>query len=238
MVSHADVNLAVLAWGTQRAITDFEPRGGVEHTAAEKRQLSDFYGVDEPSLNSFVHAAQKAKVSRTPSERTDDDERRSTRVVGGLGGLTRPAKRAVSLYDRPRARARTGALRQPATLPARSWLRRATAPVQPPADRSRLSHQTRRGARAATAPAVGTDALWAGAERVAGVEAELRIERAKNERLARRNAELERKLADRDGAVPVVDSILRTAMAHFEAKEVALQQTIAELKEQLAHRAQ
>lgn len=103
--SYAEHNRAILAWGAQRLVSD--------HTSSAEggqRQLSDFFGVDEPSFNSFIYAQNNASIPAQVPGRT-------------LPGLARPAQRCVSLYDRassrPRALARTR--RQPATMPASSF---------------------------------------------------------------------------------------------------------------------
>ncbi len=85
---------AVLAWGAQRLVSDL---GSSADGGKEKRQLSDFYGVDEPSLNSFIYAQRP--------------------VVG----LPRPAKRSASNFDRLMSRPGSLARARPATMPAATF---------------------------------------------------------------------------------------------------------------------
>lgn len=61
---------AVLAWGQQRPLPDRGVVDGEGKRRSQKgRYFSDFYGVDEPSLNSFVYAQHRQQTQPPPTKR-------------------------------------------------------------------------------------------------------------------------------------------------------------------------
>ncbi len=250
-------NTKVAAWGSQADATQMEVRSGGGQSVHDTRQLSVFYGIDEPSQNSFVYThPTKGPPPRAP-------------------------KRALSSFDnatlKPRARAR--ARHQPATLPSALFAPAAVAAAVAAADTpggaydgadaraDSLLHRARRVLslpttairrnpfRTPSAPPSpspsGSDGTGSGHnrqrslprpnfsrshtghisrsrdERILELEDELREQKLKTAAAERRADTLEQQLKLKTEAIPALETILRKAMDQFQHKEAALTASLA-----------
>lgn len=236
-------NESVLAWGAQkRELTDLVDPGGARHAFAV------FYGADEPSLNSFVYDKRSgpgaggvgvggggsSKIASSvgkralsamdgsywragvrPRRRVADAElsmHNNHPNSGGGGGsgmdeqsLLHRARRVLSLPSSVLRRASPA----PSSSPPSSGRQRSLP--RPNFPRSHAAHVSRRGPH----------------ERVMRLEADLARETARAEAAEQRAAELESALAEKTAALPALETLLRTARAHFDAKERALRAQLA-----------
>ncbi|KAI0560494.1 hypothetical protein FGB62_112g18 [Gracilaria domingensis] len=213
------------------------------NSSTDRRSITPSLSLPPPHTN-LRPAAQRTHSLHTSPPR-ESIQRQAT--LKRSDSLLQRARRVFSLPASMRRRTREFApppdnmRRRPRTNSANDRFENLAAADYIPRPRNsftaaarRVTERYRRKESLPEDPRPSAAELTAAQERISSLENELELERVRASRARRRVRELEQQTVTCRHAIPAVESIIKSALAQFDAKEAALRHTITRMDQEYA----